>query len=662
MLNWLTNVFKLNRLTKPETMLPEFPENSGRLTCESGECAQKRCGDDCLEAGDWHGAEMYYRHAIAIAPCYAVAYNNLGLALMEQERLEEAEASIRQALVLDETLFNSCYILGMVAHRRGNPRAALDCYRRAAEINPHFSEAFSCAGDMLSEIGDSHAAGQSYLHAIALNPGVAEIYCNYAGIAQVAGRTREAIEYYRRALHLSPACDTARLSLIHQMQQICEWDSIEPNIDLVRQHILEAPDDLNSRVSPFSFLALPGATAQEQKVCAEKWARSAYRLQIRLREKLGFSFGRKPNHKIKIGYLSADFHQHATAMLMAEIFELHDRNRFHVAAYSYGPDDGSGMRRRLRSAFDEFFDIENESIIDSAKRIYEDRIDILVDLKGYTGGSRSAILALRPAPIQINFLGYPGTMGADFVDYLLADRYIIPQESKQYYSEKILYLPDCYQPNDRTRPRPPAPTRLSLQLPENGIVFCCFNQIYKITPEMFDIWCRLLLATPGSMLWLLHQHPDAETNLRREACRRGVSGDRLAFALRAPAEEHLARLQCADIFLDTFPYNAHTTCSESLWMGLPLVTYSGETFSSRVAGSLLSALNVPELITINPTDYFDLALKLANNHEWRLAIRNKILMNSSAAPLFDSRRFARNLEIAYESALNSRVEYAFICK
>ena len=331
---------------------------------------------------------------------------------------------------------------------------------------------------------------------------------------------------------------------------------------------------------------------------------------------------------------------------MAEIFEIHDRSQFNVSAYSC-TDDNSNMRKRLISAFDNFVDIQNESDEEVAKKIFEDKIDILVDLTGHTQHGRTGILALHPAPVQVNYLGYPGTMGADFVDYIIADQFVIPENMKQHYTEKVIWMPDCFQANDRTRQRPAVPARKDCGLPENAFVFCCFNQTLKITPEVFDVWCRLLKSVPNSLLWLPASNVHAEGNLRREAESRGVAAEQIIMAPLIPTDEHLARLQCADLFLDTLPYNAGTTCSDALWMGLPVVTCSGDSFVSRMAGSLLTAISAPELITYNMKDYYLLALDLATDRNKLAIIRNKIITNRDTSPLFDSVRFTRNLEQAY---------------
>jgi predicted O-linked N-acetylglucosamine transferase (SPINDLY family) len=356
-----------------------------------------------------------------------------------------------------------------------------------------------------------------------------------------------------------------------------------------------------------------------------------------------------PTTRIKVGYLSADFHEHATAYLIAELIEKHDRQRFAVLGYSYGPDDSSPMRKRLVRAFDRFADLRNTSFVEASRRIAADGVDILVDLKGHTWRARTEIMALRPAAIQVGYLGYPGTMAAPFIDYALVDDFVAPRDQEPFYSEKLVYLPGCYQVNDSTREiAARLPTRSECGLPEKGFVFCCFNNNYKITPQMFDVWMRLLLATPESVLWLLAANPVAVANLQNEAEQRGVSRRRLLFAPRCPLPEHLARHRLADLFLDTFPYNAHTTASDALWAGCPLVTIAGETFASRVAGSLLRTIGLPELITTNLHDYEQLALGLAREEKLLADLRGKLQTQRLASGLFDGTRFARRVEHAFE--------------
>ncbi|MBV8635455.1 MAG: tetratricopeptide repeat protein, partial [Burkholderiaceae bacterium] len=582
-------------------------------------------GDASLDNAAWDAAARCYQEALALEPRLAAAHSNLGFALAQMNRIEPAQRHLHAALEIDPALVNAHYVLATIAHQLGDAAQAIEHFRDAVAAQPGFAEAWNYLGNLLIERGDAAGAIEAYRKAAAADPASTDIMNNLAGMAGQYGDRHVAIAQYKSLLQLAPDSPGARLNLVHQLFQTCQWDCIETEIDQVRRNVREAPDSIDNRDSPFAFLALPGATEAEQRRCAEKWAFALYQPQYRARRELRFDYQREPGAKPHIAYLSADFHDHATARLMAEVFERHDRSRFTVSAYSYGPEDGSAMSARLEKAFDRFIDIREDSIRDAAVRIHADRVDILIDLKGYTGDSRSAILALCPAPIQVNYLGYPGTMGADFVDYLIADRCVIPESSRLHYREEITYLPDTYQPTDSARPIPPRPERSAVGLPEQGLVFCCFNQTYKITPAIFDIWCRLLRETEGSVLWLIASEPRTEENLRVEAQRRGVAAARLVFAPRTDPERHLARQQCADLFLDTLPYNAHTTCSDALWMGLPVVTWRGDTFPARVAASLLQALGVPELAADSAEAYYELALALAHDNDRRNALRDKII-------------------------------------
>jgi predicted O-linked N-acetylglucosamine transferase (SPINDLY family) len=399
-------------------------------------------------------------------------------------------------------------------------------------------------------------------------------------------------------------------------------------------------------VNPFSLLSI-ASTRAEQLQCARDY--SAERLRSVSRGRAPFSFERGPRDRLRIGYLSANFHKHAIAYLVAELFELHDRGRFEICAYSYGPDDGSPMRARLKRGFDRFTDIASLSFAEAARVIHADGTDILVDLTGYTENARIEIAGYRPAPVQVHLIGYPGTLGADCIDYLIADRFVAPAAHGAGYHERLVRLPGSYLVNDRQRPIAATPPRDELGLPADGFVFCSFNAAYKIMPEVFAAWMRMLKGVQGSVLWLLEPKPTAIRNLRRMASEQGVDPARLLFAPVAGHAEHLGRLRAADLFLDTFPYNAHTTARDALWAGLPLLTCAGETFASRVAGSLLSAIGLQELITTTLADYEALGLRLARSPEALLALRGKLSRNRETEPLFDSPRYVRALESAYEA-------------
>jgi predicted O-linked N-acetylglucosamine transferase (SPINDLY family) len=353
--------------------------------------------------------------------------------------------------------------------------------------------------------------------------------------------------------------------------------------------------------------------------------------------------------KIKIGYYSPDFREHPVAHLLIELLELHDKNQFELFGFYFGPPDSSKMHKRISSAFNQFIDVELKSDKDIALMSREMGIDIAVDLTGFTALARTDIFSYRAAPIQVNYLGYPGTTGAEYIDYIIADPIIIPTECQQYYSEKVVYLPNSYQVNDRQRSiTNKVFTKDELGLPKDSFVFCCFNNNYKITPNTFDGWVRILKAVKGSVLWLLEDNPIAALNLRKEAQFRGLDPNRLVFAKRIDPSEHLARQRAADLFIDTLPYNAHTTASDALWVGLPVLTCMGESFASRVAASLLKAIELPELITTTQEQYEATAIELANNPEKFKDIKNKLERNRLTTALFDTPRFTKHIQTAYK--------------
>ena len=395
--------------------------------------------------------------------------------------------------------------------------------------------------------------------------------------------------------------------------------------------------------SPFVLLSLFDDAALHKK-SSEIYLKSKHQFNPVLGPILKLS----ANQKIRIGYFSADFHNHATGYLMAELFELHDKNQFELVGFSFGPMVNDEMRQRLEKSFDQFIEVDNKSDMEIAQLSRGLNIDIAIDLKGFTQDSRTGIFANRAAPIQVNYLGYPGTMGANYVDYIIADKTIIPIESQSCYSEKVVYLPNSYQVNDRKRLISEKQfTRQELGLSENDFVFCCFNNNYKILPATFDGWMRILKSVDGSVLWLFKDNPWAAENLKKEAQKQGIDGQRLVFAERMPLPDHLARHRQADLFLDTLPYNAHTTTSDALWTGLPVLTLIGQSFASRVAASLLNALGLPELITNTQEEYEILAIELAKNPRQLAEIKLKLANNRFTAPLFDTPLFTKNLEAGY---------------
>ncbi len=428
-------------------------------------------------------------------------------------------------------------------------------------------------------------------------------------------------------------------------RDMCEWDEFDAS--LARMRALLAQDQ-DGTLPPFLFLSVPGISAAEQRVCSELWVRDRVAASLAERDSLAFRFPRPAHGKIRIAYFSNDLQDHAAAHLLVETFEAHDRERFEVHGFSFGVDDGKGMRQRLRDSFDVFHDVTALSDLDTARAIHGAGIDILVDLKGFTRGARTGVMMLHPAPVQVNYLGYPGTTGGGICDYIITDPFTTPMAAASAYSEAFAYMPHSYFPHGRNSAIGRKPTRAELSLPESGFVFCSFNQAYKITPSRFDLWCRLLDATPGSVLWLLADER-AQGNLRGEALRRGILPDRLVFAPHMAQSDHLGRLRNADLVLDTAPYGAHTTASDALWSGVPVISCAGDTFPSRVAGSLLHAVGLPELIVSDEDEYFSLALAFATDPALLDACKAKLHRNRMTTPLFDVADYTVALESLYQT-------------
>ena len=574
--------------------------------------------------------------AISLKPDFVFALYNLGVAQQRLGKIGEAIESFQKSVLLYPTFAEAYCNLGLAMMAIGRKDAAIACYRKAIEFKPNFPEAFNNLGQPLNELGQLEEATEAYRQAVTLRPTYSEAAVNLAHTLRKRGLLDEAVTACKNGLDANPDNAKIKIELIDLCRQICDWSAFNSDMEFLLDH--------RDVVEPFIFLSTP-AGPDEQFACARHWAATQL-------PRPGVPFAHTParpaNGRIRLGYLSCDFRRHATAYLMAELFERHDRSRFEIIAYSYASDDGSDMRQRLIAGFDQFLDIQPAPNHVAAQRIYEDKIDILIDLKGYTGETRTEILVNRPAPIQVNYVGYPGTMGADFIDYIIADAFVAPAEHQPYFSEKIVQLPHCYQPNDSKRViSDVVPTRKQYGLPEDGFVFCSFNGSYKTSPVLFDIWMRLLKAVPNSVLWLISSSPQTIINLRREAAARGIEPHRLVFATTILLPDHLARHRLADLFLDTLPINAHTTASDALWAGLPLLTCAGSSFVSRVAGSTLLAVDLPELITTSLAEYESRAVELARDKAQLKSLRERLARNLPTASLFDIARYTRNLEGAY---------------
>ncbi|MEO8302747.1 MAG: tetratricopeptide repeat protein [Betaproteobacteria bacterium] len=611
--------------------------------------------------------------ALAIAPRHAQALNNRGVILMDLGHYDEALESVDRALSARPDFVEALNNQGAVHRDLGHHAAALASFDRALAIDPDLAETLNNRGAVLLDQRKSIEALASFDRALALKSGFAAAFVNRAialralkrfpealasfdaalaiapdvagawrnrgELLSESGRLGEAIADFERALALDPELTKAKVALLQARMAIADWRDYDAT---VRWVIAEVRLGRNS-VNPFAFLGMSDLP-QDQLQCARTWIRNECSPSP-----IAVWTGERYDHaRIRIAYLSADFREHPLGYLMAGLFERHDRSRFETIAVSFGPDSESPMRARLKAAFERFIDADAMSDREVANLLRRMEVDIVVDRNGFTTGSRTGILAMRPAPIQVNYLAFPGTMGADCVDYVVADRIVIPPEEVGWYSEKVVHLPDSYQVNDNTRPiAAHTPNRRAAGLPESGFVFCSFNNVYKITPAMFDVWMRLLEAVDGSVLWLLEGNVAAPANLRREASMRGVAPERLVFAPRMSNEYHLARHRLADLFLDTLPCNAHTTASDALWAGLPVLTCSGTTFAGRVAESLLRAVGLPELVTRSIEEYESSAQALARDPERLLSIKAKLAQHRDRYPLYDTDRSRRHIEAAY---------------
>ncbi|MEA2757065.1 MAG: hypothetical protein QOJ54_3354 [Aliidongia sp.] len=582
-----------------------------------------------------------YDRLLPLKPDLAEAWLNRGDALRLLYRIEEAAASFRQALAIEPGSLEALNNLGNVLSAIKQFEPALAFLHQAARLAPQSVETQVNLSNCLCRAGRLDEAASAAQAALAIRPDAVDAHYTLGLIQREQDRPGEALASLTRALDLAPARQDVLSIAVAIADRSCDWEAAATLTARLDRH--RAQGDL--AIEPFYFFCR-NQDARAQRLCAENYARNngiAARPAIWRGE-------RYRHDKIRIAYLSADFCNHATAYLMAELFERHDQMRFETTAISFGPRHGDEFGLRVENAFTRFIDVTGRSDRDTALLLRDLEIDLAVDLKGYTRDSRPGILAFRPAPIQVNYLGFPGTMGVDHIDYLLADRFIIPETHRDFYAEKIVYLPDCYQPNDsKRRIGDHVPRRAAAGLPATGFVFCSFNNSYKIAPPMFDAWMRLLAQIDGSVLWLLGDNAAAIGNLRRSAAEHGIAADRLIFAPRAPAADHLARHHLADLMLDTLPCNAHTTASDALWTGLPLVTCAGASFAGRVAGSLLTAIGLPELIAGTLDEYEALALDLAQNGDRLAAIKAALVQNRTALPLFDSERFRHHLESAYET-------------
>lgn len=601
--------------------------------------AHNNLGNVLIALGRFDEAAEACQRAVKIRPEYAKAHNNLATAHTRQRRDEEAIPAFRQAIAANPDFAEAYCGLGnaLLALRRHDE--AVVALERAVRLRPDDADAHISLGSALSAQRQMGNAAAAYRRAIALQPDNAVAHHNLGNALAAAGELEAAAASYRHASEAMTDDGHALLQYVQVSKQMCAWRQAAPHSEAV----LERARDGNLNGPPYPILAIADDAAVQQ---------AAARAFVRHRIGSGYPAlwnGESYKHRrIKLAYFSFDLREHSAARQIVDLIERHDRSQFEVFAVSCGPDDKSALRRRVSQACDHFIDAWPLADAAIAKKLRALEIDILVDLDGHTEESRSRALAWRPVPAQVAYLGYPATMGADFIDYAIVDRTVVPEEQGPFFSEKLIYLPDCFQVSDSKRPVPLAPPpRAKLGLPDNALVFCCFNNSFKLTAAFFEVWMRLLAAVPGSVLWLVADNRWAEANLKGEAHRAGIDPARLIFAARVDYPSYLSHQRAADLFLDTSPYSGGATCNDALWYGLPVITCSGSSYASRMAGSQLKAIGMPELVTHSLAQYEELALALAGSPARLASLKGQLAHNKTSTALFDTERFCRNVEAAF---------------
>jgi len=582
--------------------------------------------------------ELYLSHF----PDDGIALYSLAVILMGTSGPERALPLVERGVQKNPGFAPLWYAHAAVLQRLGKREAALASYDKAIEVKPDYVEALINSGTLLRETLQHLPALERFNRALAIDPNHQNALSNCAVMLTEFKKPLEAIAMFDRLLQINPDFEYGIGSICYERMHICDWSRFDSDVARILAGIAAGKPSAKS----LGVMSITDSAAVHHQ-CAETFANHRYPV----RHAPLWTGQRYKHDRIRIAYVSPDLREHPVGHLMAGIFERHDKKRFETIAISIGVDDNSRLRQRMLDTFDHFIDARMMESRRIAEIMREMEVDIAIDLAGFTSDSRSEVFGMRPAPVQVNYLGYPGTMGTKYMDYIVADRHVIPPEHHQFYNEKVVYLPDAYLPAasglkiaDRT------PTRAECGLPEEGVVFCSFNHDYKIAPHVFAVWMNLLRQVPGSVLWLMSRNPLSQENLRREAAARGIDPDRLVFAQRVPrVEDHLARYRQADLFLDTHPYNAHTTCADALMSGLPVVTCMGGAFPSRVAGSLLHAAGIPELVTNSLADYEALALQLARDPQRLARLKAQLIATQPTNALCDADGFCRNLEAIYTS-------------
>ena len=589
-----------------------------------------------------------FQRAGVLQPLNADVLSNTGNCFTALGRVQDALASYTQALAVNPHHVEALYNRAVLRVSTGSLAEGLADYDSALAQQPGHYDSLVNRGNVLLALQRAPEAIASLRQAVAVDAKRLEGWYNLANALADSGEVAEQLRAFQTAEAISPGVDFVRGSILNLQMRLCEWKNFAAEFAVIRDRLASGAQP----IQPFPLLALTDSAALQLQAargfCSTLTGAIAPRAVQVTPRRAG---------PIRIGYFSTHMSSHAVASQMAQLYESHDKTRFEVFGYALSASTNDAVQQRLVRAFDHYADLSTLSDPQAVQRVAADQLDIAVDLNGYTSSFRSGLFALGCAPVQVAYLGYAGTTGAPYIDYLIADRLVIPEHSRQHYSEQIVYLPDSFMVNDNTRVRSERQfTRAELGLPEQGFVFRCYNNSYKILPEVFDCWMRLLQQVPGSVLWLLDENPTATANLKREAQQRGIDPGRLVFSGRIEMSEHFARNRVADLFLDTFPYTAHSTACDALWSGLPVLTRMGDSFASRVAGSLLTAMNLPELITHSLAEYEARALHLAQHPQELFALRERLIANRDSGPLFNTETFARRIEAAYTLMHQRRVD------
>ena len=580
-----------------------------------------------------------FEAVLTLKPGLAEAWVGRGNVLFEWKRYDDALAAYDQALVRNAELAEAWLGCGSVFHQFRRREEALAAFDKALALKPDLAEAWLGRANVLNDAKRYDEALNAYNRALALDTELLKAWLGRGALFDQLARHNEAIDSYAAALRIDAQSPFTKGAIVHQKMLCCAWGAVD-------SLIAEIDRDISSgkpAAEPFGYQGI-ARSPLNLRLCAELFNRETCPLSNRVSLQPRIA----SHKKIRIGYLSGELRDHATSHLIVGVLEHHDRSRFEIFAIDNGWNDRSVIRRRIETAVCGTISVSQLSDASAAAAISDQEIDILVNLNGYFGQDRTRVFAMQPAPIQVNYLGFPGTMGASFMHYLIADRCVVPPNHQPFYTEKIVYLPECYQANDDKKE---IGTRIFNRaewgLPQQGFVFCCFNNSYKITSDVFDCWMRILKLVEGSVLWLIEGNASVAVNLRNEAATRCIDPARLVFSKRIPLAEHLARHRLADLFLDTLPYNAHTTASDALWAGLPILTQIGETFPGRVAASLLHAIDLPELITSSRQAYENLAIELATIPQKLITIKQKLANNRRKTSLFDTEAITRHIETAF---------------